>query len=629
MAVVKAHKSHIFLNPEQCLSCGHCISDCPVPLSNKSALHSDGTHVVELRHEFCLDCATCIRACARGARVYEDDTEQFMKELLRDRKTFSIIFAPAFKINYPNWKKIIKWFKQNGVNMVYDTSFGAEITTWAYLKFITASGQKGWISQPCPVVVSMVEKYFPVLIPKLVPIHSPMMCTAVYMRKYSNIRDDLVFLSPCIAKKDEIGRYGDIKYNVTYKNLMEYFDKSGVNFDSLPEAEPDNPAPQLGSYFPHPGGLRENVAFHTNDELWVRQIEGTEDLYRYLTQYADRVRSGNQTMPVLVDALNCMRGCNGGTATDKSMKSDDIEFSVYKMKRDVQNSKAVAKRKYDLFKTFDKQLQLDDFKCSYNEQELDTAKVPPAKIEESFQLMLKHTDDERNRNCQACGYRTCTIMAEMIARGINSEENCVQYGNKKAEMANVELGDLNKSRHEQSEWLREEVKSIFENITALKSSTQIQLAAVSETQENVVNISADTIELKEMIKKVGEDMHRYLTLTKDIVNVSEQTNLLSLNASIEAARAGQYGKGFAVVASEVRTLAQKAKVSATASNAINDSVQPVLERMLKVIVKFAEMIENLKDAMNTISDEVTLGAGKTEHIAGLAQDIVLSANADE
>ena len=100
-------------------------------------------------------------------------------------------------------------------------SFGADITTWVYIKYIKETGQTGLISQPCPAIVNYIEHYQPMLIKQLMPIQSPMICEAIYLKKYQGIKEDLVFLSPCIAKKDEIAdanTNGVVKYNVTVKS---------------------------------------------------------------------------------------------------------------------------------------------------------------------------------------------------------------------------------------------------------------------------------------------------------------------------------------------------------------------------------------------------------------------------
>ena len=116
-----------------------------------------------------------------------------------------------------------------GVNRIISVSFGADITTWGYVKYISEHHFTGGISQPCPAVVSYIEHYVPELIPSLVPVQSPLMCAAIYAKKYEKITDRLAFISPCIAKKDEImdeNNKGYVSYNITFDHLMDYVRKT-------------------------------------------------------------------------------------------------------------------------------------------------------------------------------------------------------------------------------------------------------------------------------------------------------------------------------------------------------------------------------------------------------------------
>lgn len=627
------YSSHIRLNKSNCVSCGACIKACPIRRANKSEKRRENTHdsqtdvnrhdnVISIRNDYCVDCAACIRHCTAKARYYEDDTSKFLDDLNSGRK-FSVIFAPALKTNYANWKNLVGWLKSRGVNMVYDTSFGAEITTWAYLKFITESGKKGWISQPCPVVVNLIEMYFPTLIPYLVPIHSPMHCTAVYMRKYANITDDLVFLSPCVAKGDEVHRRGIMKYNVSYNYFFNELRERGINWQSSAAVEADNIRPEMGSFYPIPGGLRENVEFFTNKSVWVRQIEGTGDLYKYLEQYIKRIGTG-QELPLLVDALNCLRGCNDGTGTDKSIKSDTVELNVHNIRKDVYNSKALKAKKFELFKNFDKELNINDFKCTYARHDIDIHSITEAEITNAFSLMLKSTTADKNKNCGSCGYHSCREMAEMVALGLNVPENCAYFIMKEAIDAQNEIAEYHSETETRRQTLLENITEISKSLEELNNISLTQFKEIENASEQIKSAAHKANQLDKLTNDIGDGMQRYLKLTKDILDVSEQTNLLSLNARVEAARAGTHGKGFAVVAEEVRRLAGTSKNSAQMSGVINESVQPILEEMLAISTEVSKAMSDLQNALTKISSDVELTSKRTGEISQLASNIVSS-----
>ena len=134
--------------------------------------------------------------------------------------------------NYPKeYGAILGGLKALGVKHIISVSFGADITTWGYINYISKLKVKGGISQPCPAIVNYIEHYTPELIPNLIPIHSPLMCTAIYAKKYMKLTDKLAFISPCIAKKSEISdpnTYGYVSYNLTFEHFMNYVRKHHI-----------------------------------------------------------------------------------------------------------------------------------------------------------------------------------------------------------------------------------------------------------------------------------------------------------------------------------------------------------------------------------------------------------------
>lgn len=198
---------------------------------------------------------------------------------------------------------------------IYSASFGADITTWAYLNYIKDNAFIGGISQPCPAIVNYVERYIPELLPKLMPIHSPLLCSAIYIRKYLNDTNKIAFISPCISKKGEIQNPNTdqyVSYNVTFKHLLDQLKDIDLNrYSASDEIEYG-----LGSVYSMPGGLKENVEHFLGKENLVRQIEGEVHVYQYLEKYLARINEHKQ-LPLLNRKENCIHYIKDTLILDK------------------------------------------------------------------------------------------------------------------------------------------------------------------------------------------------------------------------------------------------------------------------------------------------------------------------
>lgn len=625
--------SVVYTIEDRCQGCNKCIYSCPVDDANISYIKS-GSSKTHVDGEKCIMCGKCVEICDHKAREYKDDIDVFLKDL-KSRQSISIISGPAFKINYPNYRKIIGFLKSLVVNEVYDVSLGADITTWAYLKTIKEKGLSTVIAQPCPAIVNYIQKHKHDIISDLAPVHSPMMCTAIYLKKYIGINDKLCFLSPCIAKVSEINdpnTGGCVSYNVTFRKLFDYMASEKINLDKFDDADFKIPPYSLGEIYSMPGGLKENV-YSYNRNAWVKQVEGTDLAYDYLGEYSRR-KAGNKPLPLLVDILSCTHGCNIGSGTCKDIDVTDVEFAT-------NNIRIMKAGKYKanpgkLARLFDKTLDVKDFTRQYAAEQVPEFREPGEKeYDEVFNEMHKYSPESRVRNCHACGYSSCRLMVKAIINKINHKENCIDYNSqmsaerdvfeaKNSEISKLldEVQTMSRDREEKLVLLRRRVENItgaIEEVTAGSTQNAKSVVSVSEATGKLLNISS---ELKARLDKMQANLKNFNNVTGEIVSLSEQTNLLSLNAAIEAARAGEAGKGFAVVADEVKKLAVQSKQAVQSTRKDEGELLSNIADILNIAVELEEKAEMLNSDVENISAVMQEITAKNQEIYSTASILI-------
>ncbi len=432
MKLQELNSGIVFTN-DSCIGCNKCISGCiAVGASVVVRDETSGRYSVLVDPNKCIFCGTCIEMCVHQARTYRDDTDEFFAALERGER-ISILVSPTLLTDYEKqYHNILGYLKHTGVNHIYNTGFGGDLMVWVYMNFIRDYGLSGIVSQVCPVITNYLEKYRPELLPYLMPVQSPVMCTAIYVKEYLNIDDKLAFISPCIASKqeiDDVNNYGLVSYNVTFERLMQRLE--GIDL-SVFRAD-DEVDYGLGALVPMAGGLSDNIERYIGFNEVLIQTAGPDNIFPYFEHYYKEV-SGDGQLPFLIDALSCTNGCNFGTGTRCGVElRNEMTFSAHHLKEHAYRSgmESRASNPTERFEILNQKFAEFDL-CSFVRQYDLTRAIPEtviseAQIEEIFDSMYKYEDVDRHADCGSCGYMTCRAMAQAIATNVNHKENCINY----------------------------------------------------------------------------------------------------------------------------------------------------------------------------------------------------------
>lgn len=165
--------------------------------------------------------------------------------------------------------------------------------------------------------------------------------------------------------------------------------------------------------------------------------------------------------------------------------------------------------------------------------------------------------------------------------------------------------------------------------SAQQAATETDMGSkiVQETVQSIKVLAKQIGEASEIINRVENNSHNISSVLDVIKNIAEQTNLLALNAAIEAARAGEQGRGFAVVADEVRTLASRTQESTGEINQMITQLQQGSKLSVDAMNKSCEQAglvvskaENAGNSLMTIARTVQKISGLSEQIAIAAEE---------
>ncbi|WP_186434644.1 methyl-accepting chemotaxis protein [Seleniivibrio woodruffii] len=170
--------------------------------------------------------------------------------------------------------------------------------------------------------------------------------------------------------------------------------------------------------------------------------------------------------------------------------------------------------------------------------------------------------------------------------------------------------------------ITENIESVSSEVMMIRSSAASGQNTLEKTVSGISTLTATVMNTSKNMDSLGSSSTHITEILKVITDIAEQTNLLALNAAIEAARAGEHGRGFAVVADEVRKLAERTRSATEEISGMTENIRRQVdvsvndfEKGAKLAREGEEMVTGLKDALEEIINGVISVSDRIQSIS--------------
>ncbi len=216
-------------------------------------------------------------------------------------------------------------------------------------------------------------------------------------------------------------------------------------------------------------------------------------------------------------------------------------------------------------------------------------------------------------------------LPDVLAK-INVSSSEVYSASEQLATGAMDLAEASTSQADSVHQLLDTIEAVSSEMTETNLNSQKAKLANQKTQAAILENSKQIREMTKAMSEINTKSGEISKIIKVIDDIAFQTNILSLNASVEAARAGSAGKGFAVVAEEVRHLATKSAESAKNTAILIDKTIKVVNNGNKIVQETYNSIETISNDANELSMLVDSIAISTQRQAESSNTLVNKAN---
>lgn len=392
------------LKKSNCKNCYKCIRHCPVKSIRFSA---NQAHIIGNE---CILCGQCFVVCPQNAKEISSELEK-TRVLIQSGAPVYVSLAPSFIANYEGVGigAMEQALKQLGFAAVEETGIGATIVKNQYEKLLKDEHRDIVITSCCHSVNLLIQKYFPDELKYLADVVSPMQAHALDIKRRVP-EAKVVFVGPCVAKKDEAEHYeGIVDAVLTFEELTEWLASERIKL----QADVDENDNSRARFFPTTGGILKTLSEQLPEYNYIA-IDGIENCMAALRD----IESGN-VHNCFLEMSACVGSCVGGPVMEKYHRSPVRDYMAVANYAGTKDFDVTPLGEVDIHKQF----------------EVIAHKLPmpsEGEIREIMHRMGKNKPSEE-LNCGSCGYNTCREKAIAIYQGKAEISMCLPFLEQKAE----------------------------------------------------------------------------------------------------------------------------------------------------------------------------------------------------
>jgi len=424
---------------------------------------------------------------------------------LASKQKIAAICDPAISGEFndiTDYRKFVEMIRHLGFTYVSEVSFGVDLVAEQYQKLLEDFHGKYFITANCPAVVSFIEKFYPELINNLSPIVSPMIATAITIRKKYGSDVKVVFIGPCIATKDEVLRFdGDsgIDSVLTFVELRELFNEFNIRESQLEFSEFDPPFGYKGSLYPLSEGIIQAAGL-SQDLLTGRVIttEGRNNMLDAVKEFNSRIDMIQRHFNIFYNE-GCLMGPGTSPGGEKFLRRTLVTDYANKRLKDFDLSTWQQEMKHFNKLDLSRQFIEDDQRLPEPSEE---------KVKEILKVIGKDDQIENEIGCESCGYTSCREFAIAIAQGLATTDMCHIYSTqnrqeyiKSLRAANEKLAKTQAALKESEEKTKHEQETEKEASETMSATLQKLVSGVVIVDENLKILQSN----KAFIRILGED----------------------------------------------------------------------------------------------------------------------------